>query len=133
MSSVIHTFLGERPMRRLAPYICVVLIIGPFFHPHFLARIGSALKPYMEGLYGLIRHPQYTGLFIGLFGKGVIHWPTVFSVTLFPIIVIAYTVLAYREEKRMLKKFGEQYPAYKERTPTFFPGKPRWWQFIKLS
>lgn len=39
------------------------------------------------GLYGLVRHPQYTGLFIGLFGEGVVHWPTLFSVGLFPVIV----------------------------------------------
>src|SRR3989338_7147261 len=86
-----------------------------------------------DGLYGLVRHPQYIGLFIGLFGEGVVHWPTVFSVALFPIIVIAYTALAYREERRMLKEFGERYRAYKEHTPMFFPGKRQWRQFIKLS
>ena len=86
-----------------------------------------------DGLYGLIRHPQYTGLFIGLFGEGVVHWPTIFSVVLFPIIVIAYTLLAYREERRILEEFGESYRAYKERTPMFFPGKSQWRQFIKLS
>jgi protein-S-isoprenylcysteine O-methyltransferase Ste14 len=31
-----------------------------------------------NGLYGLVRHPQYTGLFIGLFGEDVVNWPTVF-------------------------------------------------------
>ncbi|MFV1979894.1 MAG: isoprenylcysteine carboxylmethyltransferase family protein, partial [Rhodothermia bacterium] len=36
------------------------------------------------GLYSLVRHPQYTGLFIGLFGEGVVHWPTIFSVGVFP-------------------------------------------------
>src|SRR3989344_7709678 len=41
-----------------------------------------------DGLYGLIRHPQYTGLFIGLFGEGGGQWPAIFSVVLFPIIVI---------------------------------------------
>lgn len=86
-----------------------------------------------DGLYGFVRHPQYTGLFIGLFGEGVVHWPTIFSVALFPIIVIAYTLLAYREEKRMLKEFGEQYRAYKARTPMFFPGRHQWRQFLKLS
>lgn len=25
-----------------------------------------------EGLYSLVRHPQYTGLFIGLFGEGIL-------------------------------------------------------------
>src|SRR3972149_6371388 len=77
----------------------------------------------IEVLHGLVRHPQYIGLFVGLFGEGIVHWPTIFSVTLFPIIVIAYTLLAYREERRMLEQFGEQYRAYKEHTPMFFPGK----------
>jgi len=86
-----------------------------------------------DGLYGLVRHPQYTGLFLGLFGEGVVHWPTIFSVALFPIIVIAYTVLAYREEKRMLLQFGEQYRTYKEHTPMFFPGKSQWRKFVKFS
>ena len=86
-----------------------------------------------DGLYGFVRHPQYTGLFIGLFGEGVVHWPTVFSVALFPIIVIAYTALAYREEKRVLAQFGEEYRIYKKRTPMFFPGMREWRNFIKLS
>ncbi len=86
-----------------------------------------------DGLYRFVRHPQYTGLFIGLFGEGVVHWPTVFSVALFPIIVIAYTALAYREEKRVLAQFGEEYRIYKKRTPMFFPGMREWRNFIKLS
>lgn len=32
-----------------------------------------------DGLYRLVRHPQYTGLFIGLFGEGIVHWPTLWS------------------------------------------------------
>ncbi len=86
-----------------------------------------------DGLYGLVRHPQYTGLFIGLFGEGVVHWPTVFSVILFPVIVLVYTLLAYREERQMLEEFGEQYRIYKAHVPMFFPGKRRWRQFIERS
>lgn len=79
-----------------------------------------------ERLYALIRHPQYTGLFIGLFGEGVVHWPTVFSVTLFPLIVITYTYLAYREERQMLARFGAEYEDYRRRVPMFFPLKGNW-------
>lgn len=86
-----------------------------------------------DGLYGLVRHPQYSGLFIGLFGEGVVHWPTVFSITLFPLIVLIYTLLAYREERQMLKEFGEQYRSYQTRVPMFFPGWHRWRQFIERS
>lgn len=86
-----------------------------------------------EGLYGLVRHPQYTGLFIGLFGEGVVHWPTIFSVTLFPLIVLIYTLLAYREERLMLTEFGHQYRAYQQQVPMFFPGWHRWRQFLERS
>jgi protein-S-isoprenylcysteine O-methyltransferase Ste14 len=86
-----------------------------------------------DRLYAIIRHPQYTGLFIGLFGEGVVHWPTVFSVILFPIIVVIYTLLAYREERHMLDEFGEEYRLYRQRVPMFFPAPHRWRQFIEGS
>lgn len=85
------------------------------------------------GLYGLVRHPQYTGLFVGLFGEGVVHWPTVFSVILFPTIVLVYTLLAYREERRMVEEFGQEYRNYQRQVPMFFPGQHRWRQFIDQS
>ena len=84
-----------------------------------------------DGLYGLVRHPQYTGLFIGLFGEGVIHWPTLFSVGLFPVIVIAYVLLARKEEKKVIEEFGEEYLEYKQSVPAFLPIKGKWKQFIK--
>jgi protein-S-isoprenylcysteine O-methyltransferase Ste14 len=75
-----------------------------------------------EGMYAMVRHPQYTGLFIALFGEGVAHWPTVFSVALFPLIVVAYTLLAYQEERQMLQQFGAQYRTYQVQVPMFWPG-----------
>lgn len=53
MLSSIRLFLGEKPIRRLAPYIYTVLIVGLFFHPHFSAHIGFELKPYVEGFTNL--------------------------------------------------------------------------------
>ncbi len=73
-----------------------------------------------DGLYGLVRHPQYLGLFIGLFGEGVVHWPTIFSVILFPIIVLV-SHLARKEERRMVEQFGDEYRAYQRRVPMFIP------------
>ncbi len=86
-----------------------------------------------DGLYAFVRHPQYTGLFLALFGEGVVHWPTVFSVTLFPIIVIVYVLLAYREERSMMETFGEQYRLYRQRVPMFIPSRRRWSQFLNQS
>ncbi|HKI62332.1 MAG TPA: isoprenylcysteine carboxylmethyltransferase family protein [Mariprofundaceae bacterium] len=85
------------------------------------------------GLYALVRHPQYTGLFIGLFGEGVVHWPTLFSAGLFPVIVLVYFLLARSEEKRVLDQFGEEYSAYQRRVPMFFPRMGQWRQLVEDS
>lgn len=82
-----------------------------------------------DRLYGLVRHPQYTGLFIGIFGEGIVHWPTIFSVALFPIIILVYVLLARSEERKMLNQFGEEYRAYRLRVPGFIP---RWGQWRNL-
>jgi protein-S-isoprenylcysteine O-methyltransferase Ste14 len=83
-----------------------------------------------DRLYGLVRHPQYTGLFIALFGEGIVHWPTVFSVALYPIIVLAYYLLARSEERKVEEQFGDEYRAYRNRVPMFIP---RWGQWRNLA
>jgi protein-S-isoprenylcysteine O-methyltransferase Ste14 len=83
-----------------------------------------------RGLYGVVRHPQYLGLFIALFGEGVVHWPTLFSVALFPLIVLAYSLLALREERAVLASLGEEYQAYKARVPAFIPRTGLWRRFF---
>lgn len=85
------------------------------------------------GLYALVRHPQYTGLFIGLFGEGVVHWPTLFSVGLFPVIVLVYFLLARSEEKRVVEQFGKEYRAYQRQVPMFFPRMGQWRQLVERS
>jgi len=74
-----------------------------------------------EGIYARVRHPQYTGLFLIVFGEGIVHWPTIVSVLAFPVIILAYTLLARKEEKQMLKEFGESYRGYQRRVPMFIP------------
>src|SRR6266849_2389071 len=59
-------------------------------------------------------------------GEGVVHWPTLFSLTAFPIIVIAYSLLARKEEQQMMKKFGGNYRAYQQRVPMFLPDRYDW-------
>ena len=85
------------------------------------------------GLYRLVRHPQYTGLFLALFGEGIVHWPTIFSVALFPVIVLAYYFLARKEERDMVGRFGEEYRAYQRRVPMFVPRWGEWGQMVDAS
>lgn len=86
-----------------------------------------------DELYRYVRHPQYTGLFIALFGEGIIHWPTIFSVGLFPLIVVIFTWLARREERDMIDTFGDDYRAYQRKVPMFIPRWEQWRDLVAES
>ncbi|GBE04421.1 isoprenylcysteine carboxyl methyltransferase (ICMT) family protein [bacterium BMS3Abin10] len=77
-----------------------------------------------HSIYRYIRHPQYTGIYLAIFGQ-LIHWPTIPTLVLFPVIVVAYYTLARKEEKVMIERFGDEYRAYVKKVPMFFPGREK--------
>jgi protein-S-isoprenylcysteine O-methyltransferase Ste14 len=83
-----------------------------------------------SGPYHYIRHPQYNGIFLALFGQ-LIHWPTLPTLVLFPIIIWVYYRLARKEERDMITRFGDEYAVYKGKTPMFFPRAGQWRQIIE--
>jgi protein-S-isoprenylcysteine O-methyltransferase Ste14 len=85
-----------------------------------------------DKLYGVVRHPQYTGIFMAVFGQ-LIHWPTIPTVVLFPIIVWAYYRLSLREEQQMVRQFGNSYEIYRQNVPMFFPKRGDWKKLISIS
>jgi protein-S-isoprenylcysteine O-methyltransferase Ste14 len=128
--------MGEAGMifSMILGYVLLFVGIGLFIQGwRELYRARQKNRLATEGLYALVRHPQYSGLFIGLFGEGVVHWPTVFSVTVFPLIVLAYVLLARREEKRVIEEFGDEYRVYRQHVPMFFPRMGQWKQLIAQS
>lgn len=72
------------------------------------------------GIYRYIRHPQYTGMFLFTLGW-ILHWPSVVTLVLWPVLVAAYVWLARREEEGVIEEFGEAYLEYARRTPRFVP------------
>ncbi|MEN7527567.1 methyltransferase family protein (plasmid) [Cupriavidus basilensis] len=78
-----------------------------------------------EGLYGVIRHPQYAGILLAVLGE-VVHWPTLITLALFPAIVFVYVRLARKEERDMICRFGATYADYMRRVPMFLPGRGQW-------
>lgn len=132
------TLLGVGPtgmlIAMIVGYALAFLGIGLFaqgWRQVYRARATGELVT--DGLYRFVRHPQYTGLFVALFGEGVVHWPTLFSVGLFPLIVFAYYRLARREERRLIEEFGEAYRSYQRQVPMFIPMRGQWRGFIKTS
>lgn len=105
----------------------VLLVIAGWREVH---RARKQQRLATGGPYALIRHPQYTGLFLAVFGEGVVHWPTLFSLAAFPVIVFAYVLLARKEERQMLKEFGDKYREYEHRVPMFVPRLANWRAFF---
>ncbi len=77
-------------------------------------------KLVQDGIYGYIRHPQYTGLFLITLGM-MFEWLTIPQLVMWPVILIIYIRLALKEEKDMLEEFGMAYRVYKDDTGMFFP------------
>lgn len=73
-----------------------------------------------DGIYKYMRHPQYTGIILITAGT-LVHWPTLITILMWPILLMAYYFLAEKEEKEMALKFGQSYIEYKNQVPMFFP------------
>ena len=73
-----------------------------------------------SGLYGRVRHPQYSGLLLITVGM-LIQWPTLITLIMWPILMFMYYRLARREEKEMEAHFGEKYVTYRQQVPLFLP------------
>ncbi len=75
-----------------------------------------------SGPYASVRHPQYVGFILVLLGF-LFQWPTLLTLTMFPVLVWMYARLARAEERETRRHFGEQYERYASQVPGFIP---RW-------
>ena len=70
------------------------------------------------GVYGHVRHPQYVGFILVMFGF-MLQWPTVLTLAMFPVLVFMYVRLARGEERAAIA--GADYESYRRAVPGFFP------------
>jgi protein-S-isoprenylcysteine O-methyltransferase Ste14 len=79
------------------------------------------------GVYAYVRHPQYVGFILVMFGF-LLQWPTLLTLAMFPVLVAMYVHLAHEEERDTDERFGDEYRRYCAHTPGFIPrlrGLPR--------
>jgi protein-S-isoprenylcysteine O-methyltransferase Ste14 len=74
----------------------------------------------ISGPYSSVRHPQYVGFVIVLFGF-LLQWPTLLTLAMFPVLVFMYVRLARFEEREALAQFGAAYERYMRDVPAFIP------------
>jgi methanethiol S-methyltransferase len=73
-----------------------------------------------SGPYAVVRHPQYIGFILVMFGF-LLQWPTLITLVMFPVLVFMYWRLALSEERQVLQEFPAEYAAYSSSVPRFLP------------
>jgi protein-S-isoprenylcysteine O-methyltransferase Ste14 len=124
-----NDLIGWRGDPHLSPFhLASYLFIGGGFwliatawrHLHAAQRAGGLAT---EGPYARLRHPQYLGLILIMFGF-LLQWPTLATLAMFPALVYVYRRLAIREEREVRAGFGARYDEYAARVPRFVPKPP---------
>jgi protein-S-isoprenylcysteine O-methyltransferase Ste14 len=125
---LLETMFGWRGNPHFGPFhiLSFVLIIGGFaMISHGWRRLYVAQREgelATTGIYDYVRHPQYTGFVLVMFGF-LLQWPTLITLAMFPILTIMYIRLARSEEREELAAYGDAYRSYISRVPAFIP---RW-------
>jgi protein-S-isoprenylcysteine O-methyltransferase Ste14 len=101
--------------------MCGRLVLGKnyFVSSGFGAQLFAGHQLVTSGPFSLMRHPMYTGLFLGALGSILIYptWTTLFFAIFTPFV----WVRAWREETALAAEFGEQWREYCRRVPAIFP------------
>ena len=71
-------------------------------------------------IYSLIRHPQYCGGILAHIGISFL-LSSLFSLILTPLVILLNFLVAWKEEKELIKEFGDEYKNYIENVPMFVP------------
>jgi protein-S-isoprenylcysteine O-methyltransferase Ste14 len=74
----------------------------------------------MTGPYSYVRHPQYVGFIMVMFGF-LLQWPTILTLAMFPVLTFMYVKLAKTEERDSIAEFGSAYTKYASEVPGFIP------------
>jgi protein-S-isoprenylcysteine O-methyltransferase Ste14 len=125
---LLETMFGWRGNPHFGPFhmLSFVFIIGGFtmisagWRKLYLAQRHGELA--RTGIYSYIRHPQYAGFVLVMFGF-LLQWPTLVTLVMFPILTIMYVRLARSEEREALASYKDAYRAYMSQVPAFIP---RW-------
>ena len=88
-----------------------------FFLISFVQFLRRKTKIVTTGLYSVVRHPQYVGIIILTLGITLIGFFQIQVWIAWFIEVLGYILLAFFEERHLLKEYGEEYLQYRQKVP----------------
>ena len=123
--------LLPRPLNLILslPIFSLALLIMGWSILNFLKVKGTPVpfnpppKLVTSGPFAYVRNPMVTGIFVLLFGFGIL-FRSVSLVFLFTPLFIFTNVWELKaiEEPELVKRLGDEYVEYRKRTPMFIPG-----------
>jgi protein-S-isoprenylcysteine O-methyltransferase Ste14 len=99
---------------------CIVLLGVALIAVGWTTLYSSEEELVTDGIYAYSRHPQYLGFLLFLFGWFV-HWPSVLTLAMLPVLGYFYYRLSVAEEKEVMETMNkkDEYRDYIETTPRF--------------
>ena len=99
--------------------LTAIRTLGRFWSLHLEIRDQHQLVT--EGIYRYLRHPAYSSIMLEVIAVPLVanaYGSLLLSVGAYlPVLLARWR----REEREMIGRFGEQYVAYRQRVPAFFP------------
>ena len=85
-----------------------------------VAETHRAEKVVSEGVYSIVRHPQYLGGILAHVGFSFL-LSALYSLIVTPIVILSVYFISWKEEKELIKEFGKEYEDYKKIVPMLNP------------
>ena len=121
------------------PYLFGILLFGPglilLFSTIrlFASRGKGTLAPWdppehlvVEGPYRYVRNPMHSGVFITLYGEGLLFGSVPILIFVTAVFVFHWFYIPLMEERWLEEKFGEEYLTYKRNVPAWIPRLSPW-------
>lgn len=105
------------------PFITIGAFLGIFGVKQTtmkVAEIHRTEKIVTTGVYSKVRHPQYLGGLLAHVGVSFL-LSSLFSLLITPVMVLLVYFISKKEEKELMREFGEAYKGYKKNVPMFLP------------
>ena len=126
-------FSIQTPVLNIAIYLVNLLIFIPFFvagawfgvkgviHTSLkVAETHIADRIVTTGVYSIVRHPQYFGGLLAHIGFSFL-FSGMCSLLVTPLVIAVVYIISWKEEKELIKEFGQEYEDYKSRVPMLIP------------